>query len=346
MVSIVAVRSANWLIRSEDGVPIPMNHDRRLLVRYAWLSVAAAISTMAIKFVAFAVTSSVGLLSDSLESTVNLVASVGAVIALTIASRPADAEHHYGHAKAEYFSSFAEGAMIMLAAAMIALTAIDRLINPKPLEHLGIGVAISIGASLINLAVALVLLGVGRRSRSIALEADGKHLMTDVWTTAGVVSAVMLIGLTGWEWLDPLIALVVAANIVVSGLRLVARSSQGLMDVALPQQQRDAIDQVLERHTSVNTLFHGLRTRESGHRAFMSVHVLVPGAWSVQRAHDYVENVELDLRAVVNDLTVDTHIEPLEDARSFADEGLDRRSVPPSVRPGPARDARGGHRTP
>lgn len=323
-----------------------MNDDRRQLVRYAWLSVAAAVSTMAIKFMAFAITSSVGLLSDALESTVNLVAAIGAVIALTIASRPADAEHEYGHAKAEYFSSFAEGAMIMIAAATIAWTAIDRLLNPQQLAHLGIGVAISIGASLINLAVALVLLRVGRRTRSIALEADGRHLMTDVWTTVGVVTAVLLVGLTDWEWLDPVIALAVAANIVVSGLRLVARSSRGLMDAALPDQQREAIEAVLERHTSANTLFHGVRSRESGHRAFMSVHVLVPGAWSVQRAHDFVEAVEADLRATVDDLTVDTHIEPLEDPRSFSDEGLDRRSVPPSARPGFARLARGDRDAP
>lgn len=318
-----------------------MTDDRRTLIRYAWLSVAAALTTMAIKFVAFAVTSSVGLLSDALESTVNLVAAAGAVIALTIAARPADSEHEYGHAKAEYFASFAEGAMIMFAAATIAWTAVDRLRNPEDLGHLGIGVAISVVASLINLAVALTLLRVGRRRRSIALEADGRHLLTDVWTTAGVVGAVMLIGVTGWEWLDPVIALVVAANVVVSGVRLVARSSRGLMDATLPEHQRDAIDRVLEHHTSANTIFHGVRSRESGHRAFMSVHVLVPGAWSVQRAHDFAETVENDLRAAVEDLTVDTHIEPLEDPRSFSDEGLDRRSVPPSAQPGFARRARG-----
>jgi cation diffusion facilitator family transporter len=323
-----------------------MNDDRRSLVRYAWLSVAAAVSTMAIKFVAFGVTSSVGLLSDALESTVNLVAAGGAVIALSIASRPADAEHEYGHAKAEYFSSFAEGAMIMFAAATIAWTAIDRLLHPRQLEHLGVGVAISMGAALINLGVAVVLLRVGRRARSIALEADGKHLLTDVWTSIGVVSGVMLVGLTGWEWLDPAVALAVAAHIVISGLQLVIRSSRGLMDATLPEQQRDAIEEVLQRHTSANTLFHGVRSRESGHRAFMSVHVLVPGAWSVQRAHDFVETVEADLRAAVADLTVDTHIEPLEDPRSFADEGLDRRSVPPSAQPGFARRARGDRHAP
>lgn len=313
-----------------------MTDDRSLLVRYAWLSVAAAVSTMAIKFLAFWVTDSVGLLSDAMESTVNLVAAIGAVVALSIAARPADEDHEYGHAKAEYFSSFAEGTMIMVAAALIAWAAVDRLINPVQLERLGIGIAISVVASLINLAVAVVLMRVGRAKRSIALEADGKHLMTDVWTTAGVVTGVGLVALTGWEWLDPVIALVVAANIVAAGIRLVARSGRGLMDASLPPDQRSAITDVLERHTSANTLFHGVRTRASGHRAFMSVHVLVPGSWSVQRAHDFVETVEADLRSAVDDLTVDTHIEPLEDPRSFADEGLDRRNVPPSARPGTA----------
>ena len=221
-----------------------------------------------------------------------------------------------------------------MAAATIAVTAVDRLLNPRELEQLGVGIAIAVLASLVNLVVAVVLRRVGRRERSIALEADGRHLMTDVWTTAGVVGAVAVVGISGLEWLDPVIGLAVAANIVVTGLRLVARSSRGLMDAALPEEDRAAIQDVLEAHTSASTIFHGLRTRQAGHRSFMSVHVLVPGAWSVQQAHDLVESVEADLRARVPDLTVDTHLEPLEDPRSFADEGLDRRGVPPSARPG------------
>jgi cation diffusion facilitator family transporter len=311
-----------------------MAPDRSTLVRYAWLSVAAALVTMAIKSVAFVVTDSVGLLSDALESSVNLVAAVGAVVALTYSARPADDEHAYGHAKAEYFSALAEGVMIMVAAATIAVTAVDRLLNPRELEQLGVGIAIAVLASLVNLVVAVVLRRVGRRERSIALEADGKHLMTDVWTTAGVVGAVGVVGISGLEWLDPVIGLAVAANIVVTGLRLVARSSRGLMDAALPEEDRAAIQEVLAAHTSASTIFHGLRTRQAGHRSFMSVHVLVPGAWSVQQAHDLAESIEADLRARVPDLTVDTHLEPLEDPRSFADEGLDRRGVPPSARPG------------
>ncbi len=311
-----------------------MTADRSPLVRYAWLSIAAAILTMAIKAVAYLITDSVGLLSDALESSVNLVAAIGAVVALTFSARPADDQHEYGHAKAEYFSALAEGLMIMLAAATIAWVAIDRLLHPQALEDLGVGIAISIGASAINLAVAIVLRRVGRKHRSIALEADGKHLMTDVWTTAGVVVAVALVGITGIQWLDPAIGLVVAANIIVAGLRLVARSSRGLMDAAMPEDDRMAIDEVLRSHTTANTIFHGVRTRQAGYRTFMSVHVLVPGAWSVQRSHDLVEAIEADLRRAVPNLTVDTHLEPLEDPRSFSDEGLDRRAVPPSARPG------------
>ncbi|MCP4436305.1 MAG: cation transporter [Actinomycetia bacterium] len=316
-----------------------MTTDRSTLVKFAWLSVSAAVVTMVIKFVAYSLTDSIGLLSDALESSVNLVAAIGAVVALSLAARPADEDHEYGHAKAEYFSSLAEGLMIMLAAATIAWAAIDRLLHPQELEKLGIGIAIAVVASLINLGVALVLLRVGRRERSIALEGDSKHLMTDVWTTAGVVVAVALVGITGIEWLDPVIGLAVAANIIIAGLRLVARSSRGLMDSAIPPDERSLLDEVLESYTSAQTQFHGVRTRQAGYRSFMSVHVLVPGSWSVQRSHDLVERIEADLRDQVPFLTVDTHVEPLEDPRSFADEELDRRGVPPSARPmGPEAD--------
>jgi len=316
-----------------------MTTDRSTLVKFAWLSVSAAVVTMVIKFVAYSLTDSIGLLSDALESSVNLVAAIGAVVALSLAARPADEDHEYGHAKAEYFSSLAEGLMIMLAAATIAWAAIDRLLHPQELEKLGIGIAIAVVASLINLGVALVLLRVGRRERSIALEGDSKHLMTDVWTTAGVVVAVALVGITGIEWLDPVIGLAVAANIIIAGLRLVARSSRGLMDSAIPPDERSLLDEVLESYTSAQTQFHGVRTRQAGYRSFMSVHVLVPGSWSVQRSHDLVERIEADLRDQVPFLSVDTHVEPLEDPRSFADEELDRRGVPPSARPmGPEAD--------
>jgi cation diffusion facilitator family transporter len=309
------------------GVHVP-------LTRFAWLSIAAALSTMAIKTVAYLLTGSVGLLSDAMESTVNLVAAIGALVALSVAARPADETHAYGHAKAEYFSAGAEGGMILIAAALIVWSAIPRLLDPQPLTDVAAGLAVSTVAGGINLAVALVLGRAGRRFRSITLEADGKHLMTDVWTSVGVLVAVALVAITGWDRLDPIIALVVAANIVVSGVVLVRRSVQGLMDTSLPEHELDAVHAVLERYTRADTQFHGLRTRQAGRRSFMSLHVLVPGAWTVQRSHDLVERVEADLRAEVPDLTVVAHVEPLEDPRSFADEELDRTAVPPSARPG------------
>jgi cation diffusion facilitator family transporter len=305
------------------------------LTRYAWLSIATALATMAVKTVAWLITDSVGLLSDALESSVNLVAAVGALAALTVAVRPEDEVHAYGHAKAEYLAALAEGLMILLAAGTIVWAAVPRLVDPEPIERVGIGVAVAMVAGLMNLATAVVLRRAGRANRSIALEADSRHLMTDVWTSVGVVAAVAVVGVTGIDRLDPIIAVAVAVNIVVSGWRLVRRSAAGLMDVALDDEELAAVHEVLRSHTGPSTQFHGLRTRQAGRRSFMSVHVLVPGAWRVQEAHDFVEKVEGELRATVPHLTVVTHLEPLEDPRSFADEGLDRRDTPPSARPGP-----------
>ncbi len=310
--------------------------NRKQLTKFAWLSIAAAITTIALKTGAYLITDSVGLLSDALESTVNLVAAIGALIALTIAARPPDEFHTYGHAKAEYFSALAEGLMIIVAAATIAWSAIDRLMNPQAIEEVGLGLTITLAAAVINMSVALILRRAGRDHNSITLTADAQHLMTDVWTSAGVIVAVAAVALTGWERLDPIIALVVAANIVIAGIRLIRRSSQGLMDVALEPADLAAIQEVLDRHRSPSTQFHGMRTRQAGSRAFMTIHVLVPGAWPVRRAHDLVEVIEDELREGVDELTVTTHIEPLEDPRSFSDENLDRRKVPPSsYRPPP-----------
>jgi cation diffusion facilitator family transporter len=309
-----------------------MSDTRGNLVRFAWLSILAALATMAIKTVAYFVTGSVGLLSDALESSVNLVAAIGASIALTVAAKPADDQHAYGHDKAEYFSALAEGVMIIVAAGTIGYSAIRRLIQPEPLESVGIGLAITGVATVINLVVATILMRVGRDRRSITLEADGKHLLTDVWTSMGVIVGVAAVGLTGIDRLDPLIALAVAANIVVSGVGLIRRSTQGLMDVALPPADQATVLEILEDRRSATVQFHGLRTRQSGRRAFMTVHVLVPGAWTIQQGHDLVEGIERELESRIPDLTVTTHLEPLEDPRSFADEELDRRNVPPSVR--------------
>ncbi len=303
------------------------------LTRYAWLSIAAALVTMGMKALAFLITGSVGLLSDALESTVNLVAAIVALWALTVASRPADESHAYGHGKVEYFSAGVEGTMIFVAATLIIWSAVDRLLHPVELENVGIGLAVSVVAAAVNFAVATVERRAGKRHRSITLEADAKHLMTDVWTSGGVLVAVGMVAVTGWLRLDPIIAIVVAINILVSGVMLIRRSAAGLMDTALPAEDLAVVEEVMDRYRAADVQFHAVRSREAGQRRFVSMHVLVPGAWDVQQAHNLVERLEADLRAALPGTTVFTHVEPLEDPASFADEGLDRLSLPPSHGP-------------
>jgi cation diffusion facilitator family transporter len=293
------------------------------LTRWAWLSIAAAVVTIALKSAAYLLTGSVGLLSDALESVVNLVAAILALIALTAAAKPADERHHFGHGKAEYLSAGAEGVMIVVAAGLIVYTAIERLINPRPLEHLGIGLAVTVMATVINGVVGLVLLRQGRRHRSMALVADGKHLMTDVYTSVGVIVGVGLVAVTGWLPLDSIVALAVGANILWTGSILVRNAGRGLLDHALPEADNERVVAVLQdfvdRHPAGDLEFHGLQTREAGRDQFISVHVLVPGAWSVHRAHDLVEEVEAALRGVLPHAHVHTHLEPREDPRSHDD---------------------------
>lgn len=295
------------------------------LTRYAWLSIAAALVTMALKTIAYLLSGSVGLLSDALESTVNLAAGVVTLIALRVAMAPADDEHQFGHEKAEYVSSGVEAALILVAAAAILTTAIQRLIWPEPLGSIDIGLAVGGAAALVNLVVARVLLGAGQRARSIALEADGHHLMTDVWTSVGVLVGVGLVAWTGWQWLDSMVAMGVAAQIMVVGWRLLHRSGMGLLDRAVPAAQRAAMEAVLGRYQHDEGIaWHALRTWQAGARTFVTLHVLVPGAWTVQRGHDLCERIERELRAVADKTTVIVHLEPLDDARSFTDLGLDR----------------------
>lgn len=293
------------------------------LTRYALLSIVASIVVIALKVVAWRVSGSVGLLSDAAESTVNVVAAVGAFIALKVASRPADADHNFGHTKAEYFSAVFEGVMIVVASAFIIVAAVDRLLNPSGLESVGLGLAISVVATVINAGVGLVLIRAGRAHRSLTLEADGKHLMTDVWTTAGVVVGVLLVALTGWLALDPLIAIAVAVNILVVGGRLVWQSGAGLMDTALPDDDRAVLDAVLDRWRADDIDFHDVRTREAGHERFLQLHMLVPGEWSVQRGHDLVERVERELVASLEHLHVTIHLEPIGDPRAYESWRLD-----------------------
>ena len=294
------------------------------LTRYAWLSVAAAVITFLFKLTAWHLTGSVSMLSDALESLANLAAAFFAVASLAVAARPADEDHAYGHSKAEYFASGVEGALIIAAAAGIGWAAIERLFHPVPLSGVGAGLAVSAVASLINLAVARVLLKVSRARRSPALEADAKHLMTDVWTSAVTIVAVAVAALTGWPWLDPIFGLLLTAHIVATGIRLVHQSALGLMDTAIPSAELDAIKSILLGLETEGLQYHALRTRRAGVRCFMSLHLLVPGAWSVKQAHDRAEALEVALRAAVPHLNVITHIEPIEDPLSLIDARLDR----------------------
>lgn len=294
------------------------------LTRYAWLSIAAAVATILLKGTAWWLTGSVGLLSDAIESFVNLAGALMALWMLTLAALPADDDHAYGHGKAEYFSSAFEGFLILLAAFSIGYAALSRLLDPQPLEAVGVGLLVSAAASVINLATARILMRVGREHHSITLEADAHHLMTDVWTSAGVIAGVGLVWLSGWLWLDPLLALLVAANIVWTGWQLMRRSAAGLMDASLPAAEVTQIEAQLAAYRRQGLDFHALRTRQSGSRAFVTLHVLVPGHWTVQQGHDWAERIEADVRAVIPRAHVTTHLEPLEDPLSMADKALDR----------------------
>jgi cation diffusion facilitator family transporter len=293
--------------------------------RYAVLSIVAAVLTIGLKLGAYFITGSVGLFSDAAESVVNLVAAVAALWALLYASRPPDEEHAFGHDKAEYFSSGLESALILIAAVWIGITAWDRLMDPQPLHNVGIGLSITLVAAAINGLVALIILRAGRRLRSITLQADAQHLLTDVWTSLGVVLGIATVHVTGWLVLDPLIGLLVTANILWTGVRLLRDTAQGLLDRALPPEDRKVISRVLSRYEEKGIKFHALRTRASGPRRFISMHVLVPGEWTVQQGHDLSEQIEKDLAEALPQSTFFIHIEPSEDPASFADQTLDRR---------------------
>ena len=296
------------------------------LKRYAWLSIAAALSTILLKGWAWWLTGSVGLLSDALESFVNLAGAMMALAMLTLAALPADDNHAHGHGKAEYFSSAFEGFLILVAAVSIAYAAIERLSNPQPLESVGIGLGVSVVASMINLVTSRILMGVGRKYKSITLEADAHHLLTDVWTSVGVIAGVGLVWLTGWLWLDPVIAILVALNIVWTGWQLLQRSTAGLMDASIPEEELKTIEGILDGYRKQGLEFHALRTRQAGTRAFVTVHVLVPGTWTVQDGHDWSERIEADIRQAVTHAHITTHLEPMEDPVSLADQDLDRQA--------------------
>ncbi|MDO5287183.1 MAG: cation diffusion facilitator family transporter [Actinomycetia bacterium] len=310
------------------------------LATYAWLSIAAAIATIALKTGAWLLTGSVGLLSDAAESVVNLVAACVALGVLRVAARPADEGHMFGHTKAEFFSAAVEGVMIFVAAVAIMVSAVQRFIHPAPLDNVGIGLGISVVASLINGAVGWLLLRAGRQHRSLTLVADGKHLLTDVVTSAGVLVGVGLVWLTGWERLDPLVAFAVGVNIIVTGWKLVTESTDGLMDSTLSAEENASIVSVLAGRTNDEVVFHGLRTRHAGRQLFATFHALVPGDWSVTRAHDLIEEIEQEIQQALPGIELEIHLEPREDPRAYNDHPVEipiRPAEPPYAAGPPSR---------
>ena len=289
------------------------------LSRFAWLSIAAAAVTILLKTLAWRITGSVGLLSDAAESLVNLVAAIIALVALKVSIRPPDKNHPFGHSKAEYFSAGAEGMMIFIAAAVIMYTAVQRFIHPRPIEDVGIGLLVSVLASVVNGLVAWVLLKNGRQRRSMTLIADGKHLLTDVWTSVGVLVGVGLVWLTGWQRLDPIVAFAVGVSILVTGAKLVGQSGTALLDVSLPKEDNEAIRDFLDAHSNDHVKFHAVRTREAGYRRFLEFHMLVPGSWTVKQGHDAMEDLIDEILDEWPEMRVSGHLEPIEDPRSYED---------------------------
>ncbi|WP_238943881.1 cation diffusion facilitator family transporter [Seramator thermalis] len=291
-----------------------------------YLSIAAAVVTILLKFTAYKVTGSIGFFSDALESIVNLLAAVFGLIMLHVSEKPADEGHEFGHSKAEYFSSAIEGSLILLAAFSIIWSAVPRLIHPIALENINIGLLFSVGASLVNLAVGQMLIRNGKKSKSLLVEADGKHLMTDVWTSAGVIAGILLVKFTGILILDPIIAILVALNIVYTGYRLISRSTNGLMDASISETEIDQVKKYLDSLKEKDITYHSLMTRQAGQRKFISFHLLVPGAWTVQQGHENADIIEETIEDMFDEpVTVTSHIEPVEDPASLKDIGIDRK---------------------
>ncbi len=284
----------------------------------------AAIVVLALKLGAWKLTGSVALLSDALETCTNLGGAAMALLMLRLAAQPPDEEHAYGHSKAEYFSSGFEGMLIFLAAAVIVVQALPGLWKPHELQQPDIGLVIAAVATVINFGVARVLARAGAKHHSISLQADSRHLMADVWTTVGVIVGVALAAFTGWLWLDSLVALAVAVNVLWEGYKLVQESAMGLMDAAWPESEQQVLHAVLDEFRAEGVDFHAVRTRRSAARRFVNFHVLVPGGWTVKQGHDLVERVEQRLAERLPYVTAFTHLEPSDDPCSYGDEGLDR----------------------
>ena len=281
---------------------------------YFWLSTAAALVTIALKALAWQMTGSMGLASDAMESFVNLAGATFALWMITIARVPPDEDHPLGHGKAEYFSSGFEGLLIFGAAGAIIWSATERLLAPTALEAVGLGLAVSAAASAINLFVALAMRRAARRFRSIALDGGARHLMTDVWTSGGVITGVALVSLTGWLWLDAVVAIAVGLHILAEGWHLIRASAQGLMDAGLEKDDLAVVQATLNQLTTAEIGFSNLRTRRAGAQNFVYLDVRVPGQWTVAATHRELDRIEREIAAALPETVVFTHAEPAEGA--------------------------------
>ncbi len=292
------------------------------LLKWGWLSIGAAVITIALKFGAYLITDSVGLLSDAVESLVNLVAAATALFALWYSTRPVDRSHNYGHRKIEFFSAAIEGALILVAATSIIWFSLQRLLNPQPIESVSLGLFIALFATLINLALARAMLRVARQHESVVLEADGQHLMTDVWTTVGVIAALIVANVTDWQWVDPVVGLLVAVNIIRIGFSLLRSSFDGLMDRAIPTEEERKIRVAIEQAIPADVTYHALRTRRSGSHRAVDLHLLVPGVQRVRDAHQLSKQIEGSIDATFPGTETVIHIEPVEDPDAWLDSEL------------------------
>lgn len=303
---------------------------QKSLQPFIYLSIAAAVVTILLKFYAYRVTGSMGFLSDALESFVNLFAAIFAFVMLKLAQKPADEEHEFGHSKAEYFSSATEGALILIASFSIIWSAVPRLVNPHPIDNIHTGLFFSLLASVVNLTVGGLLIRIGKRRRSLLLEANGRHLMTDVWTSMGVMGGIVIVRFTGWYIIDPIIAILVAIHIVYIGYKLISRSASGLMDASIPEEDLQRITAYLDSLREKKIQYHSLLTRVAGQRKFIILHVLVPGEWTVKKGHDHADEIEETIVKMFDEpVTVHTHLEPVEDPASMRDIGIDRQEIDP-----------------
>ncbi|MDB5797920.1 MAG: cation efflux family protein [Paucimonas sp.] len=291
---------------------VPSFFERMQPRHYFWMSSAAALVTIILKTMAWWLTGSIGLLSDAMESFVNLAGASFALWMITIAHNPPDRDHPLGHGKAEYFSSGFEGILIFGAAGAIIWSASQRLLAPQPLEAVGLGLIFSVASTMLNLAVALSLRSAAIRFRSISLEGGSRHLMADVWTTVGVIVGVLLVGATGWLWLDAVVAMLVGLHILLEGWKLIRASTDGLMDAALPDEVVDKIEAVLDTYAARGVGYKNLRTRRAGAESFVYVDVLVPRTWNIVQAHDVLDEIEEAVQEAVPEARVFTHPEPAE----------------------------------